>query len=245
MDTAELQYQAYHLFWQGVDLLFPPRCAGCDRPGVRWCETCQGAVQEIAEPLCVRCGLPLEKSGLCPSCQKHPPAFEKLRAWAVFQQPLRRALHQMKYRRNLGLGESLALQMLPFVQNLDWKIDVFIPVPLSQARFRERGYNQVGLVARPLALLMRWPYETRALRRVRETRSQVGLSARERRLNVQDAFWADARLVDGKRVLLMDDVATTGATLHSAAQTLRSAGALQVYALTLARALPQHGLSHA
>jgi predicted amidophosphoribosyltransferase len=98
------------------------------------------------------------------------------------------------------------------------------------------------LVARPLAALQGWRYSPRSIARVRETRSQVGLSAAERRENVTDAFSADAAQVTGKNILVMDDVATTGATLASCADALLKAGARTVYALTLARALPHHGL---
>jgi len=108
---------------------------------------------------------------------------------------------------------------------------------------RERGYNQVALVAMPLADLNGWQYAPRALARVRETRSQVGLTAEQRKENMQDAFGAEARQVAGKDVLLMDDVATTGATLSACARALLGAGAKSVCALTLARALPHHGLT--
>lgn len=107
---------------------------------------------------------------------------------------------------------------------------------------QERGYNQVGLVAMPLAVLNGWEYAPRVLIRARETRSQVGLSAMERKENVSGAFFARPDKVSGKTVLLMDDVATTGATLSSCTVALLKAGVRDVYALTLARALPQHGL---
>ncbi|MCX7608015.1 MAG: ComF family protein [Anaerolineales bacterium] len=155
------------------------------------------------------------------------------------------ALHSLKYRRNLALGEAIARQMLPFVRSLGWKIDCAVPVPLGKARLKERGYNQVALVALPIAVWMGWRYVPQALVRSRETRSQVGLSAAERRLNVQDAFEARQELVAAKTVLVMDDVVTTGSTLASCASALLKAGARSVYVLTIARALSQHGLDHA
>ena len=107
---------------------------------------------------------------------------------------------------------------------------------------QERGYNQVALVARPLAELSRWEYRPGALVRARETRSQVGLSAVERQENMRDAFRSDPHLVGGRNVLLMDDIATTGATLMACSHALLVSGANAVYALTIARALPHHGL---
>jgi len=163
--------------------------------------------------------------------------------FVLFEGALRRAMHQLKYQGEIGLGDSLAALMIPFVEKLDWEVELLVPVPLGKKRKEERGYNQVGLLARPLSLAMGWKYRPRALSRTRETRSQVGLSAEERRENMRDAFTARVKSVQGRRVLVMDDVATTGATLDSCARALLEAGAREVYALTLARALPHHGLT--
>jgi ComF family protein len=167
-----------------------------------------------------------------------------LRSWAVFDDPVQEALHRLKYRRDVGLGDSLAEQMVDFVSGLRWPIDLIAPIPLGRKRLKERGYNQVGLVARPLAMALGLQYAPRALARRRETRSQVGLNKDARRENVRDAFVAGAR-VKGRTVLVMDDVATTGSTLSAGAEALFSAGAEDVYALTVARALTRHGLVNA
>jgi ComF family protein len=148
----------------------------------------------------------------------------------------------MKYRRNIGFGESIAMQMADFVHSLHWPIDILIPVPLGKKRLEARGYNQVALVARPLAYGLGWPYEPNALRKTRETRSQVGLSLSQRSENVQDAYQADSAVVKGKSILIMDDVATTGSTISACTAALLAAGAQEVYVLTIARALPHHGL---
>ncbi|HET6595071.1 MAG TPA: phosphoribosyltransferase family protein [Anaerolineales bacterium] len=149
----------------------------------------------------------------------------------------------MKYRRNIGLGESIAMQMVDFVRSLNWQLDILIPMPLGKKRLKERGYNQVALVARPLAYQLKIRYEPDALWKTRETRSQVGLTVSERSENVQGAYQADSKLVKDKSVLLMDDVATTGSTISACTVALRAAGAQEVYILTIARALPYHGLS--
>ena len=165
-----------------------------------------------------------------------------MRSWLVFEGPIRNALHALKYRRNMALGEALAKHLAGFVGTLGWPVNVVVPVPLGKGRKKERGYNQVGLVAMPLAAVNHWSYSPRALVRTRETRSQVGLTIAQRKENVLGAFLGDDTLVSGTNVLLMDDVATTGATLSAGAVALMNAGARSVYALTLARALPQHGL---
>lgn len=149
----------------------------------------------------------------------------------------------MKYRRNIGLGDALALQMLEFISSLQWDIDLLIPVPLGKKRLKERGYNQVALVAQPLAYYSGIRYLPQALWKTRETRSQVGLNVSQRHANVTNAYKADARSVKQKSILLIDDVSTTGSTISSCTDALLSAGARDVYAITIARALAHHDLN--
>jgi len=148
----------------------------------------------------------------------------------------------MKYRRNIGLGESVAIQMTDFVRSLHWPVEMLIPVPLGKNRLKERGYNQVGLVARPLAYQIGMRYEPDALWKTRETRSQVGLTISQRKENVNNAYRADSKVVTRKTILIMDDVATTGSTISACTAALLSAGAQEVYVLTIARALSHHSL---
>lgn len=166
-----------------------------------------------------------------------------MRSWAVFDSPLQNALHTLKYRRNVGIGEALASQMSEFVLTLNWGAELLIPVPLGKNRLKERGYNQVGLVARPLAYRVGLEYAPRALWKIRETRSQVGLTISQRRENVHEAYQADPQMVKRRSVLLLDDVATTGSTIHACTDALLSAGAREVHALTIARALSHHDLN--
>ena len=229
-------------FWVGLDWLFPPVCGGCGNPGTRWCSECQKKVQAIIDPVCDACGLPQAKSGLCERCQQKLPSFRHLRSWAVFENPVQGALHRLKYRRDIGLGEALSNHLAGFINQLEWKIDMLIPIPLGAKRLRERGYNQVAMISRPLSIQLRVDHCPNALWRARETRSQVGLSAIERQVNVRDAFLADKKIVSGRSILLLDDVSTTGATLSSAAEALYASGAGEVYAATVARALPHHNL---
>ncbi len=204
------KYPLYRLFWAGIDLLYPPLCGGCAKSGARWCEDCKKNVVPIPDLKCEICGLAQLKEGICLSCQKALPAFQSSQSWVVFEGPIRKALHRIKYRQDLGLGDALAAEMLDYVNNLNWHIDMVIPVPLEKKRFKERGYNQVGLIARPLALAKNWNYAPRSLKRAKETVSQVGLSADERKKNVHSAFVADSRKVAGKSILVVGDVSTTG-----------------------------------
>lgn len=237
------KYYFYRLIWAGLDLLFPPICGGCGKPGTRWCFDCQKNVHNITEPFCELCGIPLsDNMSICPDCQQERPRYRMLRSWSAFDDPVKTALHRLKYRRDIGLGDAIAAQLIGFVASLNWPIDLIVPVPLGKKRLDERGYNQVGLISRPLSMAMNFAYAPQALSRDHETRSQVGLTKVERHLNVRGAFKAEEKCVKSRVILLIDDVATTGSTLSSCAEALYAAGARDVFGLTVARALTHHGL---
>ncbi|MCH7662680.1 MAG: ComF family protein [Chloroflexi bacterium] len=141
----------------------------------------------------------------------------------------------LKYQRQYGLGDVLISPVTKLIEDIAWHIDILIPVPLGKKRLKERGYNQAGALARPLAWFLGLPYRPNALRRTRETVSQVGLSKIEREKNVLGAFQARSDLVTEKNVLLVDDVWTTGATINACAQALKKGNANKVFAVTLSR----------
>jgi ComF family protein len=229
----------YHSLWAALDLLFPPTCGGCSRPGSRWCSDCQEKVKLIKGQVCPLCGEPQSEDAICKSCIDSPPAYQMLRSSTEFGGPLREAMHRLKYKQDLGLGESLSKHLIELYNHLKWETDYVVPVPLSEQRMRERGYNQAGLLARPLAYAIQTPYRPDILERSRETRSQVGLSARERQQNVADAFTSSPEQVRGKVILVVDDVTTTGSTINSCAQAFCRAGVSAVFGITLARAVLQ------
>jgi ComF family protein len=179
----------------------------------------------------------MTRAELSRNCRQTAPQFNALRSWGIFDCPLRNAMHRLKYRRDIALGEALARHLIDLLENLDWSIDLVIPVPLGVARQAERGYNQSALLAKPLALACNLDYNPRSLLKTHDTPSQVGLSLEQRWANVAGSFGAVSKNVAGKHVLVVDDVTTSGATLSACAEALLSAGASQVYALTLARAV--------
>ena len=242
MIKAHWSYPLYRLAWSGLDWLFPPSCGGCGKVGSRWCDECQEKVFVLAGSLCEKCSKPTTGGGICSECRINPPSFHALRAWSTFDFPVRQAIIKLKYKRDMGLGDILAAPLVELAQSLDWPVEIIVPVPSGRKRLQERGYNQVALIARPFSLAMGLDYCPVALKRKRETISQVGLSAEERQENVRDAFVAESRLVRGKTILVMDDVSTTGSTLSACSDALLDAGANNVFALTVARALPHHGL---
>lgn len=211
--------------------------------GRRWCSDCQKRVPRVHEPFCEKCGIPTNSARLCDKCKSNPPAYQVMRSWAVFDSSVQNALHTLKHRRYMGIGDALAIQMADFVHELNWNIDILVPVPLGEKRLKERGYNQVGLVAHPLANEIGLLYSPQSLRKTRDTRSQVGLSVSRRRENAKGAYQAEPESVRRKSVLLTDDVSTTGSTMQSCAEALLAAGAREVHALTIARALSHHDLN--
>ncbi len=229
---------AYHLYrwlWGSLDLLFPPYCGGCNRRGFQWCDACHAQVKEIEPPICSNCGQPWELPGLCVRCSGNKQSFTRLRSWAMYEGPVREAVRCLKYRRNISLGLVLSYPLSELLAGLGWEVDMIVPVPLGVARLKERGYNQAVLIARPLALRIGLPCKIQGLYRVRETRSQVGLTVGQRRDNVRNAFQANKEIVAYRRILVVDDVATSCATLDACAEALLDAGSKVVYGLTLAR----------
>jgi competence protein ComFC len=229
--------------WSSLDWLYPPSCVSCGQRGHRFCQDCLKKVLPLQMPLCTVCGVPMVSTGKCIQCRNSRPQFHLLRSWAVFDGSIRKAIHQLKYKRDISLGVVLAGFMASYIKGMNWPIDIVIPVPLARKRKNERGYNQASLIAFPLSLQLRWKYVSGGLARIRETESQVGLNSTDRQENVINAFRAVRKYVEGKNILLVDDVATTGATLSSCAQALHTGGAKTVYALTVARPLASRGQS--
>lgn len=212
-----------------LDLLFPPRCAACGTAGAVLCAACLAQARAPEQPLCQRCGRALlsGENGMCPACRAGygPESLAFIRAAAIHEGSVRDAVLTLKYRGQRRLALPLGDMLAEAAKRLDLRPDIIVPVPLHASRKRQRGYNQAELLARRCANRMHLPCEPRLLVRQRATPPQVGLSGAERRTNVAGAFavaapaHAAARL-SGKRVLLLDDVTTTGSTLDAAAAAL-------------------------
>lgn len=230
-------YKLYTKLWAALDLIYPPICGGCGQRGKRWCASCQVQTKLITAPICNLCGRPQDREGVCSLCISSQPVITGIRSWAVYEDPLRNAIHRLKYYRDISLGEILSRQLIGCIKNVQWVVDMIVPVPLGRSRLKERGYNQAALLAYPLALNTGIVYRPKVLHRVLETKTQVGLSFEQRKQNVAGAFSAESENVVNRRILLIDDIATSGATLDACARGLLMAGATDIYGLTLARAL--------
>lgn len=219
----------------GLDLLFPIHCAGCGTAGAVWCDECTRQLERIRAPLCRNCGLGLGRLRLCPACQRRKPHLQ-VRSYARYSGRLISALLHLKYRPNQRLAAQMGSWLAPIVRQENWPASQVVPVPLAKRRKRQRGFNQARLLSERLARRLGTVHRPGKLRRVEETRSQVGLAPSERWNNVRLAFRAEPDSFAGERVLLVDDLMTTGATLSACAHALREAGALQVWGVTVGRA---------
>lgn len=218
-----------------VDLFYPQRCVGC---GVRasdlLCAGCYEALPFIGPPVCRRCGLPTAfDTPVCEGCKGRDLFFDASRAPLRYEGVGKEIVHTLKYRGYLTVAPRLAGPLMANAVRGAGHFGTVVPVPLHRSRMARRGFNQAAVLAREVAGGIGAHVED-VLRAVRGTRDQVELSAAERRSNVRGAFRAESR-VRG-RVLLVDDVLTTGATLSECARVLKEAGAGEVHALCLCRA---------
>ncbi|MBI9076014.1 MAG: ComF family protein [Desulfatibacillum sp.] len=235
-----------------LDALYPGKCAACGdiipkalpSPTLPFlCPDCCEDFEPVASPLCLQCGMPFVSpegpDHVCGGCLEKKNRFGRARAAGVYDGPLRTSIHRLKYNRKTSLAKPMGkmLEQAYLDHFGPGGADIAVPVPLHAKRLRQRGFNQ------SLVLVRNWrngngtlpPVADCVLSRVRMTRSQAGLKARERARNIRGAFSVtQPELIRDKRVLLIDDVFTTGATANECAKVLLKAGAENVDVLTLA-----------
>lgn len=229
-----------------LDLVLPPRCLGCREPVDRQgelCAACWAPLRFLHEPWCDRCGFPLPHDGpgpqACPACHERPPPWDRGRSALAYDDASRGLILRFKHAERIEAAATFARWLAAAGRDLLADAELLVPVPLHRWRLLRRGYNQSGLLAARLARLSAVPWSADALLRSRATTSQQGLGAAARGLNVTAAAFRvpERRLsmVAGRRVVLIDDVLTTGSTLGACTRVLRRAGAARVDVLTLAR----------
>ena len=231
-----------------LDLLFPPLCHVCKRyipaaGDIHICPVCRELMPPIIAPLCIVCGIPFVGAGndhVCGRCITSPPRFDAARAALAYEGASRDLIHAFKYRNKTHLRRPLALLIMEMLSEFihSRRPDLIMPVPLHRKKLSSRGFNQAVLLGEILSQRLMIPHERRNLRRIRWTEPQVNLAVHERRTNVKGAFAIrDSALVNGRRVLLVDDVLTTGSTAEECGKVLKAAGAVDVTVITIARAL--------
>jgi ComF family protein len=227
-----------------LDFLFPRFCVGCGKEGDFICKSCQTELTRIESPVCQKCGKPqaypagfLEgNQSLCSNCIDWESDIDGMRSPFRFEGTIRKAVHEFKYRNLRAIAGQLTKLMGDYLQGSDVPFDIIVPVPLHPRRLRERGYNQSQLLANELSKLTGAPVNYSCLvRKVYNVPQAKTSSVAERRQNVIGIFSCANEDLLEKRVLLIDDVTTSGATLNACASALKTGGALSVWGLTLAR----------
>jgi len=232
-----------------VDLIFPPRCTACgkslgERQCTPFCEECTADFRYLSSPLCPVCGMPYaDQTGTdhpCEMCLLSPPPFAAARSVGAYQGVLQEVIHRYKYGHDITIGETLGEIMAdypyPFFDIRDYS--AVMPVPLHVRRLRERGFNQSLILARQIARRHKLKLDYLSLKRVIPTPPQIHLGRHDREQNVRGAFEVTKPpRVEGQKIIVVDDVYTTGSTARECARALNRSGAAAVAILTLSRAL--------
>jgi ComF family protein len=231
-----------------IDLIFPALCVFCGVPLVETekgeiCPVCLRKIRFISPPICPKCGLPFVSVGgedhLCGQCLQRQWHYASARALGFYEGPMRAAVHLLKYKGKSFVAKPLAglLKMgYPFMDFDSY--DFLVPVPLHPKRLRERGFNQAVLLTRSIGRERGIPCRVSLLKKIKLTPPQIRLTPREREENVKGSFAVvDSAGARGRRILLIDDVMTTGSTVNECARELVKAGAREVDVFTFARAL--------
>lgn len=231
-----------------ADALIPLTCVGCgdmllSKPGLGLllCEACASSLVRISPPWCPQCGLPMPSEGLvCPDCSRLSPSYDICRAVFAYAGEARTLVLRVKHARAFehakAMGRLMAATAVKFCLA---DADLVMPVPATVRRILGRGYNQAALLAREVARSLQRPLDAKSLRRIRDPGPTKGLRAEERLKRARGCF--DVRnpwVVQGRKILLVDDVMTTGATISACAEALKAKGAAFVGAIVFARALP-------
>lgn len=246
--TREIKFFIDSLYKATINFAFPQTCPNCDTQIDEcqlFCEKCFHQISFIKPPFCYRCGLPLNSDGyhpndkiLCPNCLKKRPTYDLARAVFIYDSFSKTSILKLKYADKMEYAYPFIELMRQAGKELFEKTDIIMPVPMHWKRQLKRKYNQADLLGRTLSKKIKIPYMAKVLIRSRHTETQENKSFEERNHNVKDAFQVRNPLaIKNKRILLIDDVFTTGATVNNCAKALKKSGAKAVYVLTIAKAI--------
>jgi ComF family protein len=210
-------------------------CGSMSHDGL-WCAACDAALPYFNAPHCPVCALPTPTGEVCGHCLKQPPLFTRTTAVFGYSFPLDKLIQGMKYGEQLALAHAFAKKLVQRIDKSNLP-DYVIAMPLHPAKLRERGFNQSLLLAATVARALKLKLLPNASQRVRDTPPQSALPWKERKKNVRNSFCCDMDLT-GKRIVLVDDVLTTGASLNALAEAVSKKGAIEISAWVVARTLP-------
>lgn len=222
-----------------LDLFFPADCRICKEP-LKWnenyiCQGCFSKIEPLKPPLCAKCGRHIESGIICSSCKNRRIYFERARSYGEFSGVLQEAIHLLKYEKKLILVNKLASLMDGVIDLFESDFHYLVPVPIHKNKRRKRGFNQTELLGNFLSKVRGTPVLPGLTKEI-DTPPQIDLDYSARMQNVKDSFrWkGDKRQIEGKRLLLIDDVMTTGSTVNECSKVLMAEGAESVCVLTLA-----------
>lgn len=224
------------MFRNLLSVMYPPRCPICDgipEYGQEICPACEKKLDYLKEPFCKKCGKPLEdeRAEFCYDCGKGNHVFECGRALFVHRGAVRDSLYRFKYQNRREYAYFYAGQTARcyggWIRQMG--VEGIVPIPLHRKRKQERGYNQAGLYARYLGKELHLPVEEKLLIRVKQTIPQKELNDVQRKNNLKKAFKCSGNIVQFKKILLVDDIYTTGSTMDAAARVLKNMGVQKVF----------------
>lgn len=227
-----------------INLIYPRRCPICDNvlqsQGILCCEECKGKLKYVKEPFCMKCGKPVENDNVeyCFDCSKKEKHFKSGRAVFIYDKCMKNSIAGFKYKGKREYGEFYGNEIVKYlgdyINSLD--VDVIIPVPIHKERYKTRGYNQADVIAKYVGKKLNIPVISNALIRKVNTVAQKKLDNKQRNKNLANAFEVnlkDSELENINKVLIIDDIYTTGATIDSCAKSLIGKKKIEVYFVTL------------
>lgn len=226
---------------QALDLIYPPRCPVCHgilSPGAVFvCKKCMGKLPWLKGKTCLRCGKPIyeESEDYCCDCRVEEHIFSQGRAVFLYDEIMRSSIHHFKYlgRTEYAKFYAACAWMKEKEQLQEWEPDQIVPVPLHVSRLRKRGFNQAEIFARALSGYMKVPVDTGCVLRKKSTHAQKDLSPEERRDNLKNAFAPGSSFIQNRRILVVDDIYTTGSTADAVSRVLKDQGAKEIYLLSI------------
>ena len=222
-----------------MDLIYPRRCPICDGivGGGLICEPCRLRLNPVREPLCKKCGKPLStrEAEYCPDCARKKHLYTRGRAALEYDSLMRESIGRFKYKNRREYADFYVQELLHTCKETvkAWNVDLLLPIPLHKSRRRMRGFNQAELIARKLGQELGISVSTDLLLRTKRTTAQKELNDQERKANLKNAFQVAKNNIEAKKILLIDDIYTTGSTIDAASAVLLEHGAEKVYFLSI------------